>query len=316
MSKLQSLIDQLNDTNRVVGQIQDNANGELDAITRFNLSSIEMRRDTLTRQINDELAVTQNSMIQYRIVRESDGKYPAKAVGEALERFQDLLTSVYDALVYGPKRRFRPSIDSIEKTTLNFAGATAGSVKITLAAEDDRLLLGDTTLERALGLVEKTLSAQTTDDLSLLANEVGIASVSRAYEWSKSAAGYGLKTEISWGKTHKSDQVFEINSDDAARVSQLIERKSDDLITSHEYLCVLHGFDKKSSYFHIETLDEREDIKGDVGLNVSEVHTTGKRYRAYLKRAVITQYATGEDKVHWTLEQLSPIEETKSLIKI
>jgi hypothetical protein len=121
-------------------------------------------------------------------------------VGEALEKFQDLLTSVYDALVHGPKRRYRPALDTLEKTTLNFAGASAGSVRISLAAEDDRLLLGDTTMERALVLVEKTLSAQTTENLSTLSSEVGVASISKAYEWAKSAASYGLETHISWGK--------------------------------------------------------------------------------------------------------------------
>lgn len=308
MSSLQNLIDDLNDTNRAVADFAGRGDSALDEIEQFNLASMLKRQRDIAVKIDAELASTQNSMIQYRIIKEDGGKYPAKAVGEAMERFQDLLTSIYDALVHGPKRRFRPSIDSIQQTTLNFAGATAGSVRITLAAEDDRILLGDTELERALVLVEKTLSAQTVEDLSLLVHEVGIASVSRAYEWSKSAAGYNLKTEISWGRSITSDQSFVINAEDASRVSQLIERQSDDTATHHEYMCVLHGFDKKSSYFHIETLEEREDLKGDVGPSVSEIHTTGKRYTAKLTRSVKTFYATGEEKVQWTLDQLVPFE--------
>jgi hypothetical protein len=316
MSKLQNLIDDLNDTNRAIADFRSGGDDKLDEIESFNLASIMKRQQDIALKIDVELAATQNSMIQYRIIKEDGGKYPAKAVGEAMERFQDLLTSIYDALIHGPKRRFRPSIDSIERTTLNFAGATAGSVKITLAAEDDRLLLGDTTLERALLLVEKTLSAQTTEDLSFLVQEVGIASVSRAYEWSKSAAGYNLKTEISWGKSIKSDQSFLINADDASRVSRLIERQSDDESTHHQYFCILHGFDKKSSYFHIETLEEREDLKGEVGQSVSEVHTTGKRYTAKLTRSVKTLYATGEEKIHWTLDQLIPFEENPGMAMV
>lgn len=314
MSRLQLLIDELNDTNRAVDGLVGTSNHDgLDEIARFNADSIIKRRNDLASKIDAELASTQNSLIEYRIERMSEGKYPAKAVGEALEKFQDLLTSIYDAIVHGPKRRFRPATDSVERTTLNFAGATAGSVRISLAAEDDRLLVGDTDLERALVLVEKTLSAQTTEDLSLLASVVGIASVSRAYEWAKSAAGYDLKTEISWGKALTHERAFEIKSDDAARVSQLIAQKSDDLVTSHEYLCVLHGFDKQTSYFHVETLDERNHLKGDVSGNVSEVHTTGKRYRAKLRRVISTQYSTGEEKERWTLEELVLLDDTTAL---
>lgn len=307
MNRLQQLIDQLNDTTRAISQMSSAAS-VTDEISEINLRSIEKRREDIARRIDHELATTQNSMVQYRIERTDHQKYPAKAVGEALEKFQDLLTSVYDALVNGPRRRFRPSTETIEKTTLNFSGATAGSVNITLATEDDRLLFGDTTFERALALVEKTLSAQTAEDLSTLASEVGIASVSRAYEWAKSASHYNLTTEISWGKSISPERSFSIESDDAERVTHLIELKSDKVISKHIYTCILRGFDKSTSYFHIETMDGREHIKGDVGNDVAEVHTTGKRYRASLVKTVTTFYATAEDKEIWTLEQLVPLD--------
>lgn len=310
MSKLQLLIDELNDTTRALQELSGEvaANPE-DEILGLNLNSIQKRQNDLGRRIDEYLSVSQRSLVQYRIQRETGEQYPAKAVGEALERFQDLLTSVYDALVNGPKKRFRPSPDSVEKTTLSFAGATAGSVRIALAADDDRLLVGDTNLERALVLVEKALSAQTTDDLSYLAGEVGIASISRAYEWAKSAASYGLKTEISWGQSLLSSTTFEVQPEHAARITELIEHKSDDATSAETLLCVLRGFDKSTSYFHVETLEDHRDIRGSVAESVSEIHTTGKRYRAKLTRTVSTLYATGEDKERWTLEELVVIDD-------
>jgi hypothetical protein len=310
MSKLQRLIDELNDTTRVSGLLSAEVKvNPDDEILRVNLSSVAKRQQDIAKRIDQHLAATQNSLIEYRIERTKKGFYPAKAVGEALEKFQDLLTSVYDALVHGPKKRFRPALDTLEKTTLNFAGATAGSIRIALAAEDDRLLIGDTTMERALVLVEKTLSAQTTDDLSLLASEVGIASISKAYEWAKSAAAYDLQTEITWGKSIEPESKLVVGADDAARVTQLIAHKSEDSTSQHVLLCVLHGFDKQTSYFHIETLDERVHIKGDVAGSVSQVHTTGKAYRATLIRTASVLYATGEDKERWTLQELAPADE-------
>jgi hypothetical protein len=310
MSKLQRLIDELNDATRVSSRLsaEIEAHPE-DEILRVNLNSVAKRQADVAKRIDQYLAYTQNSLIEYRIERTKRGFYPAKAVGEALEKFQDLLTSVYDALVHGPKKRFRPALDTLEKTTLNFAGATSGSVRISLSAEDDRLLIGDTTMERALTLVERTLSAQTTDDLSLLASEVGIASISKAYDWAKSAAAYDLQTEITWGKGLEPESRLIIRADDAARVTQLIAHKSEDSTSRHILLCVLHGFDKQTSYFHVETIDDRAHIKGDVAASVPQVHTTGKIYRATLIRTTSILYATGEDKERWTLEELAPVDD-------
>lgn len=304
MSQLQTLIDNLNDSNRLIAALEADTHNDF---AQFNILSIRKRRDEIASEIDEALALSQQSILQYRIERPESKVYPAKAVGEALERFQDLLTAVYDALTSGPKKRFRPSTESVEKTTLNFAGATAGSVKITMSAEDDRRLLGDTDFERALILVEKTLSAQTMDDLSALADEVGIASISKAYEWASTALTYGLETEVSWGKQLSSERNFAIRQEEAVHIHELIAAKSDDMVAHFDMMGILHGFDKQASYFHFAPMDGEDHIKGDVADSIQDRVMTGVAYAAVLSQITSTVFSTGEEKVRWTLEALAPL---------
>jgi hypothetical protein len=94
------------------------------------------------------------------------------------------------------------------------------------------------------------------------------------------------------------------------RVTQLIAHKSEDEVHPHLVLGFLHGFDKQASYFHIETLDDPTHIKGDVAASVSQIHTTGKVYRARLIRTVSVLYATGEDNEKWTLHGLEVVDDS------
>jgi hypothetical protein len=212
-----------------------------------------------------------------------------------------LLTSVYDALNNGPKKRFRPSFESVQETLLEFGGATAGSVQIFLAADENRLLVDHTKFHRALTLVEKTLSAQTTDDLTELSREVGIASISKAYNWAQLAAANGFSTELTWGQSLSDRFGLRISHDEAERVRALIAERSDEEAVLVEETGILHGFDKETSYFHFAPFESKEHIKGEVANTVPQKITTGVVYKARMAMTTLTVFATGEEKVRWTL---------------
>ena len=112
------------------------------------------------------------------------------------------MTAVFDALHTVPKQRYRPAPESLELSTFEFAGASVGSVIVSLAVPNDRLLIGEFELDRTLGLVERTLSARESGDLKAIADEVGIAGITKAYAWAEVSVAYGLDTNISWGKSY------------------------------------------------------------------------------------------------------------------
>lgn len=304
MSRFQHLIDRLNDANGLIDTLSAGSAGEADEFLRLNLLAIERQRDEIKRDLEAYLSQEHRSFFVYRILRSGDQKYPAKAVGGALEAFQDLLTSVYDALINGPKKRFRPSFTSVQDTMLEFGGASAGSVKIFLAADEQRLLVDQTNLQRALVLVDRTLSAQNTDDLTELASTVGIASISKAYDWARHSVENGFSTELKWGYDLNGSNTFLISSDEAERVRSLIAERSDEETTEVTEIGVLHGFDKESSYFNFSPIGTREHIKGDVSSLVPEKVMTGVSYKATFAKTIVTVFSTGEEKVRWLLLRL------------
>lgn len=301
MSKFQELIDRLTETDELLNRLDGQGDDEF---VRLNSLSVMKRRKEISEEIDEYLAVRQRSFLVYRIIRDGEQRYAAKAVGAALETFQDLLTSVYDALVHGPKKRFRPSFGSVQETLLEFGGASSGSVKVFLAADENRLLVDDTKFHRALVLVEKTLSAQTTEDLTELSKQVGIASISKAYSWAEHAAQNGFATELTWGQTTSARNGLLISHEEAERVRALIAERSDEESVLVEENGILHGFDKDTSYFHFLPFGSKDHIKGTVAASVPQKVTTGVPYKATMAMTTLTVFATGEEKVSWMLISL------------
>jgi hypothetical protein len=279
-----------------------------DEVLQLNMQSVAKRQNDLVRRIDFDLHVTQNEICRYRVVRDWSDTYPAKAVAESLSKFQDLVTSVFDALRTAPKRRYRPSAENVDLSSLNFAGAAAGSVIVTLSIPNDRLLAGETVLDRTFQLVERTLEAKDSEALHALAEEVGVATITKAYAWADANVSFGLDTSIAWGKHFATENKFAVTRDDAQAIKELIEDKSDEKTDPFEMDCVLVGFDGPESYFHIQRIGEKEEIKGDLGPNVTHSWTTNQPYRARLLRRSQIKYATGEEKVSWTLIDLLPLE--------
>ncbi|MCP9221323.1 hypothetical protein MKP08_00980 [Erythrobacter sp. LQ02-29] len=301
MSRFQKLIDNLSGTDELLSRLLEQ--GE-DEFTRINSLSVKRRRNELAADLDEYLAIKQRSFLVYRIMRSGEQRYPAKAVGGALEAFQDLLTSIYDALVSGPKKRFRPALESVQETMLEFGGASAGSVKIFLAVDEDRMLIDETKFQRALQLVEKTLSAQNTDDLTDLSKQVGVASISKAFTWAQHASQNGFTTELSWGQSLSERNDITIYREEAERIRALIAERSDEETDLVDEVGVLHGFDKDSSYFHFEVFGQKEHIKGEVSPSMSQRITTGVSYKARMAMTTVTVFATGEEKVKWMLLSL------------
>lgn len=308
MSELFRIVESLQETDAAVDHLSRAiAERPDDDILRINSEAIAKRQRDLVRRLDYTLHAKQAEIVRYRVVRDWSDSYPAKAVAAAMETFQDLVTAVFDAVRSVPKLRYRPSQENVALSTFDFAGAGTGSVVISLAIPHDRLLVGETELDETLALVERTLSARESDDLKLLADRVGVAAITKAYAWAEASVTYGLDTHIHWGKSYASLREITISRAEAAIVKGLIENKSDTVEVSETIDGILLGFDGSTSYFHLEVLDSRIDIRGTVSPELPKAWTTNQPYRARLLRTVQVRYATGEEKVTWVLLNLEPL---------
>ncbi len=86
----------------------------------------------------------------YRLIPSDNGDYPIISVTRALASFQELVTTVFDAFKTQPKVRARFTADVVAASTLSFGYAYPGSLGFVLTMPNERLLLGESDLDRAI----------------------------------------------------------------------------------------------------------------------------------------------------------------------
>lgn len=308
MSEISLLVEDLTDTEAAVAYMTRAAEASPnDDILQINMRSVVKRRDDLTRRLDYLLHTKQAEFVRYRIVRSWTENYPTLAVAKSMLAFQELVTAVFDAIhSRKPKQKYAPSPESLSLSALDFAGANTGSVIVSLTVPNDRLLAGETELDIAFQMVEQMLSARASEDLNLLKDKVGIASITKAYAWANTSVSFGLDTQFAWGKTYADLHRVDITRDEAEVVLSLIDAKAEVDETDVEAVGILHGHDGDRSYFHF-TAEDGSDMIGVVDSSLPKVWTTGVAYRATLRRVAQIKYSTGQEIVKWTLKGLATL---------
>lgn len=307
MSDLDELISALNETNAASAHLAKSVGDRpSDEVLQINARAIEKRNKDLKRRLEQSLSRSQNDLVQYKISRDWNVFYSAKAVASSLGSFQELFTAIFDAVKAGPKQRFRPSQDNIAASTFNFAGATTGSVLISLSVPNERLIAIESDVEQSFSLLEDLARSRTAEQLNALVATIGVASISKAYQWADASVSHGLDTTISWGRFPNAMREINLSDDDAKIIRDVIEHTTQASDSTVEIRGILHGFDGATSYFHLEDLETKQDLKGDLDQGISPTWTTGQIYIATLKRIVTLIYATGQEKEDWTLINLRP----------
>lgn len=306
MNKLQLILDDLQDSNstanrlgKLVGENPD------DDILHINLNAVLKRKKTLERQLSQELRGTSSDLIQYYVERVDSEKYPAGAVAKAILSFQELVTAVFDAIRTTPKQRYRPSTESTELSSLNLALVAPGSINVSMAIENERLLTIESDLDRTFEYVISLLNARDRGTLRHLANDVGIASISKAYFWAENSVNSGFDTRLTWSKDRREPKQITILNADALSLKEAIEAESNEVFDQFGYQCELIGIDDATSYFHIRTADSL-DITGKLSdtFGRGQNWTVHAEYFAELVRITQIRYATGEERVRWLLHEL------------
>lgn len=310
MRIIQHIIDQLQETdsaaNRLKLLMSDDSQNE---IYQINALAISKRREDLERRLSNELKSTQSDLVVYHVDRATD-RYPALAVANAIARFQELVTAVFDAIRTTPKQRYRPSADNVELSTLDFAMALpVGSVVVSMSVENERLIAIQSDLDRTFENVFRILETRDSGQLREIASEVGIAAIAKAHDWAASAAEYGLNTKITIQKDIDNRRDFEISNTDALFLKETIEEKSDETIEFEIIIGELVGIDvdRPKTYFHLKTLDGR-NLEGKLAdtFPIDQEWAVHVVYVANVMMVTTVKYATGEERIEWLLANLAP----------
>lgn len=308
MSRISDIIDDLAEVDIVSQALRRLAETEpQDEIVAINLDAVLRRRADLERRLGSLLATRQVDLIRYR-VELFDGSDPsALAAARSIVLFQKLVTAAFDAIRSGPKRLYRPSAENARLSSLSFARGPGGSAAIHFTIPNDRLLILESDLDEAFGVVFDLLMTRAKTMFRNIASRAGIASVTAAHEWAENAVLYGLTTTIAWRKASDERRVISLSHSDALLFKTAIEAVSDETVEEVDRPCELLALDDAAGTFRIN-LSGGDTIAGILaeGFPRGGSWTTRHWYTAVLQRAVRIRYATGEEAVRWSLRRLTP----------
>src|SRR4051812_44943103 len=102
MSRLRAVLDRINDIEAIIAQT---TTSEPSNAVLLALTSLEARRDDLLEELSEITKAEHIEVCDYRIIPEQSTSYAVAGVTAALHQFQEIVTTVFDAMLSKPKQR-------------------------------------------------------------------------------------------------------------------------------------------------------------------------------------------------------------------
>lgn len=308
MSRLLDVFDELRETQAELGRLEGvvAAHPEYESLV-LDLMSIQKRQSLLQAEFQKLANEKHVDIVSYRIIPNSSARVPLRAMTATLDRFQAAISTVYDAVKNGVKKRAKLSAEAASQSGFDFAYTFSGSLGVVLTVPNERLLFGESELDRAVEMFFSAAHATNREAIIEFARVAGISSVRRLYEWSKAHSTYDTSADIQLRRDVEIRRELAIETPDLALLQGIIEETSDveeeDVVVSGN----LVGLDTDLETFHV-VVPQADDIQGgwapefhyalDIQLNA--------RYQAFLTKKKITYYAYDKEETRWFLRGLRP----------
>lgn len=274
----------------------------------FNLRSLEKRMRTLENRFAEIAKEFDHDTIDYRILCDKGEKYPVWSVGRSLTTFQNMVTSFYDAIKSGPKKRGRTSAETAALTQMDFEYAFSGSLgfALTLANKRDMLESGlDMAVEKAFSVIH----AKEMPDVTALAKVVGVAAMRTAYDWAKTHSDADFGAAIEW--KHGNDIVKEtkVDATQLTLIAGMIEKTSEVERAETTFTGTMVGYSVPRRYFEFQPIGEGAIITGHFSdtyvapepIQIPSTHPITVK----LVRQTVVHYAIEKEEVSWELLSVS-----------
>ena len=306
MSAIDSLLDRLRQTHGAIAAVESVAARNIgDQSILANLHSLKRSADQLERDLEEECQAVQVEICRYRLLTASEvGRYRLKSVTVSLLDFQELFSSIYDAIKNGPKKRARHSGELISETTFDFGFSYAGSLGVALMINSESTLFGSR-YDDAIEAFLQAISIENEFQVRDMARSFGDAVVKKVYDWSQVnfAAGFGV--DVVWTNSSGLRRGALADRQRLGGIASAIGRTSDVELRKFRIQGALVGLDSKSGRFRFIEHDG-PDYTGTLAQSFPSLQewTVNANYIAELEARSVTHYATQETKHSYTLERL------------
>ncbi len=309
MTTLFELAAELRQTHAAVRRMDElfAAHPDDDAL-EINMLGIQKRQRVLELQFAELANQKHVDVLGYRFIPEAGNSYPLTAVAGALSALQEAISVVFDALRSVPKIRARISADIAALTSLDFAYTYDGSLGFAFSIPNERLLLGESDLDRAVSLIFRTIKATSRDEISVLAQEIGPAGLRRIYRWADQHSKFDIGADIEWRRRLEVRDEVRVQPQELMRLKEIIEESSPETQDDIEINGVLMGIDVTADTFRL-AVAEGDDVRGRLAdeFNRAEHWAVVTRYSALLNVRTKLSYATDTELKSYFLKSLRPL---------
>ncbi len=266
------------------------------------LESLYMRQKNLQDDFSSTAHEKFLDVCTYRLIPKENDRPSLSTIGRALCDFQALFTLVYDSLKNGPKDRSSFSAEIAKESAFDFGYSFSGSIGFALTMPNQRLLLGETELDRTMATIFELAKANDSENVRSFARMVGRAAIRKIYEWANNHVDATLDADIQWKRNNQIRSRLFIQSPELSKLKKIIDETNEEKPKPIELTGRLIGRDIKTGLFHMAFEGEAEDIKGRLGEGVSIANKELDRvYTASLLKITKTYYSIEKEDVSYVL---------------
>jgi hypothetical protein len=314
MSALLDIRDKLRDTHAAVVRMESelSANREDEGLSLM-LESLIRRQESLEAAFLEAAGRERIEVCSYRLIREQNTTLPIAALADSLRNFQTWLTTIFDAIKSGAKKKARPSTEMVQQTTLDFGYVFAGSLGIVFTVPNERLLnerllRGESDLDLAVDAMFKMVHSRQREELVEFAHRFGISAIRRMYDWANTHARYLVSADIKWRRGDQIRKEVLLQAPEALNLCKLIDASSEVEGKTMTVIGQLVGSDTVTGIFHLRSPDS-PDIKGHLSRKFSYPGelTLDRNYTAVLLATRTIYYATDSEDITYELLELRPL---------
>lgn len=305
MSKLAQTVEQIQETQVALTRLE-RAIARHPETTSLSLSlkSLQKRQrvlETLFASLTNEQFV---DICSYRLFTLQEGETPKlQGLTTALNSFQRLVTTVFDAVSNGPKQSGRTTAEANAATDFGFSYTFPGSVGFVLTLPNERVLVDESYLDIAISSIFEMAQSASSEQIQIWVAKLGAAPVKRVYEWANNHAQSGLGADITWRREEEVRfRLFAeaMQFEQLVRTIELTGGQSESEIT---FVGELLGIDVTRHTFHMR-FDNEGEVFGKKAKLIDNEYVVPRRYTATLRKTVTINYSKEEDDVEYYLISL------------
>ena len=309
MSELLELQRKLQDTAATITELERRILQRPDSRgLRLSLESVVKRREDLQADFNELADRKSLDVCTYRLFQEADEGLSLRGYSGALYEFQKSFSSLYDAILNGPRKRTRLSPDVVRATRFGFGYAYTGSAGVVLTIDRERMLVDIGPLTDTIIAFFSLAEAPTREDIREIGRRLGPAPLRSIFRWADVHVMDGIGADIRWRHGEEMTSLL-LQRDAMRRLRDEIGATSDEEREEFTLAGTLSGASMETKRFDFRP-DDGDTIRGYFADAISaehEVRIPNVRYQATVEKTTTINYSSEEEKVVWRLLRLVEI---------